>query len=649
MAKRKRRPNRKSRRPLAATAPWPVMSGLTDANTLIQQNRWREAVQLLEELDQDYPNRLDILTTLADVYHQTNDLQNYLAVSVRLRELDPDDPDVVLSLAGAYMINVLPVLAWQSFRQFLEQWPQHRRADEVKETIHQLEERVDEFLVEMNLSGEKGYEVAAMHEEVQVLFARQKYNEGRELAEKLLERQPHFVPALNNISQTYYIEGDLEQAIATARRVLEFEPDNYHALSNLTRYLCLSGQKTEAGQTAEQLKKTESERIDLWIKKAEALTYLGDDRGVLDAFEGAKQSNLLEPPLGDPLLYHLAAVAAMRLDNKKQAIRYWEQALKIAPGLHLAAANLADLQQPVSEQHAPWPFYLSNWLPGQIVEELRTRLASLPKGANEERITEMTRDFLRRHPEVENIIPTLLERGDPQARQLALTIATFAEMPVLIEALRDFALSRHGPDKLRHQAAQTASQAGAMPAGQVRMWLEGEWRDIVLMGFEIYFEPKGESPHAPKVMELMKEGIEATNDDDYERAERLLKQALADEPDAPDLMNNLAVCYVAQGRIEDAETLLHKIYQEHPDYFFGRIGMANLLVQRGEFEQAEEILQELLSEKRLHISEFAALCQAHILLYDHSDRPESAETWFKMWYDVDPESATRNRWVADLE
>ena len=104
------------------------------------------------------------------------------------------------------------------------------------------------MLNEMGLTGTEGLAIAQLHEEARSLLEAGRYQEARQVAEQVLKRRPDFVPALNNISQTYFIEGRLSQATLYARRVLEVDPNNAHALANLTRFYYLSGDQEQALQ-----------------------------------------------------------------------------------------------------------------------------------------------------------------------------------------------------------------------------------------------------------------------------------------------------------------------------------------------------------------------------------------------------------------
>jgi tetratricopeptide (TPR) repeat protein len=160
-----------------------------------------------------------------------------------------------------------------------------------------------------------------------------------------------------------------EPAIEKARRVLELEPSNFHALSNLSRFLLLTGRSAEARELADRLIAVESDSPDSWLKKAEALSYLGDDRGVLAAFEAARRRGEL-PPQNEPLMYHLAAVAELRQGNADTARRHWQRVLQVSPAFDLARANLDDLRKPVRDRHAPWPFHLDSWIHRRVFEDL---------------------------------------------------------------------------------------------------------------------------------------------------------------------------------------------------------------------------------------------------------------------------------------
>jgi tetratricopeptide (TPR) repeat protein len=233
-------------------------------------------------------------------------------------------------------------------------------------------------------------------------------------------------------------------------------------------------------------------------------------------------------------------------------------------------------------------------------------------------------------------VPILLDRGDEQGRQIALMIALTTQTSALLAALCDFALGQRGPDQMRHQAAQAADAAGLFPERQAHMWMNGQWQDVMLMGFEITDEPQG--THSAEVEPLARAALEALRNKNVSEAEQLLKQALELEPDSPSLLNNLAMAFEQQGRREEAMALTHEIHQRHPDYLFARVAIARNHLLAGDLDAAEELLKPMFLKRRLHFTEVTALFSAQVDLYIARGDSEGARGWLDMWAKADPDN-----------
>jgi len=530
------------------------LTELFEANRLVTTGRAIDALELLRSLDQVYPNRAEVLLALADVYHELRDYGQYASVMERLVRLRPDDPKLNLALAGARILNLRPVLALQSFRRFLERWPNDEQADLARKTLEEMEPAVNEMLAATGLTGDDAVELAILHEESQSLLQQGKLAQARKVVEELLRRRPDFIPALNNLSLIHRIEGNVGRAIEAAERVLSLNPENHHALANLAHYLCVSGRLAESRSVAERLRGLRSEAVDLWSKKAEAFSYLGDDEAVLEAFHAAEASGQDRSPYEAALLHHLAAVASLRLGNETQAREYWRQSLAADGGMDVARENLDDLALPVSERNAPWAFAFPQWVSQQAIRDLAHQVDSVDNRQGEVGLATAFRRYLCENPQVATLIPILLDRGDPAARDFGLRLAAMARTPEMLEALRDFALSQRGPDALRHEAARAAAKAGLFPSDTVRLWLGGEWRDSLLKGWELHEEPLVR--HSRRVEEWLRQASEAVDAGYNQRAAELFEKALAAEPDAPDLLYNKAISYGRQGRKAEAEAIV---------------------------------------------------------------------------------------------
>jgi len=360
---------------------------------------------------------------------------------------------------------------------------------------------------------------------------------------------------------------------------------------------------------------------------------LGDDEGVLAAADGAWAAHRDLPDDDAGMIEHLAAVASYRLGREADARRRWKRAVKASPGLDPPRANLADLDRPVGERNAAWPFGLGHWVTGALVERFAARVAAAGKRAGA--AEKATREFLDDHPGLAALIPVLLDRGDPAGREFAVQTALLARTPATLAALRDFALGQRGPDALRHQAAQAASEAGLIPSGPVRMWMNGEWHEILLLGFEITRETTGEL--SERAGDLVGRALDLLRAGDGVPAERLLREALEADPGSPSVLNNLAAALRVQGRDTEADELIRDIHRRFPDYFFGIIGVAMLDIEAGRFEEAAALLNPLLRQKKFHVSEFAALAGAEIQLQLARGEKGGARSWLKMLEEAVPD------------
>ena len=77
-----------------------LLSGLAEAEQLLNQGAIEESIQILEELARRHPRRLEVLGMLLDAYYQQHDMWSYQSVCQQLTELDPDNVDVWFSWPG---------------------------------------------------------------------------------------------------------------------------------------------------------------------------------------------------------------------------------------------------------------------------------------------------------------------------------------------------------------------------------------------------------------------------------------------------------------------------------------------------------------------------------------------------------------------
>ena len=610
---------------------------LSIAEALLEKSQAAKALPILEKLNKTRSNNPDVLAPLAQTYFDLHDLNGYERALRQLYKLKPRSPDVALSLAGAYFANDRPALALRAFQEYLHRWPGHPGVVDARKAVVALDKEVREQIEKTGLDEEAAEELLLQHEELRFCLENGQFQQGKRIAERILRLHPGFIPALNNLGQICAVQGEIGQAIEIAHKVLAIQSDNIHALSNLARLHFLSGQPLEAEQYATRLKASEAEAVDRWTKIAEALTFLGEDDGVLALYQQAKGAGDLKSGNVDEIFYHLIAVSACRLGQEKKARGYWKESLRINQNFDWARQNLADLDKPPKNRHGPWAYPFESWLLGATVQDL-LRLMDQHKSARKKTgFQEFISQFLEKHPQIIFLAPHLIDRGDEKACEFVFRLAAVSGHPEMMRIAKSFLTGKRGSIDLRMQCAKVLSEAEMLPSGSLRMWTGYDWSDTLLLNFEI--DPEPEENQLPKAVEkLSRQAWEALKEQDGSRAQAILEEALTLWPEDPHLMNNLALAYEIQGQSDKAHQMITEIHSRFPEYLFGIAGVARLAIDDGNLEQAHDLLDSLMQRKKMHPSEFNALCMAEIELWLAEGKPDAAQTWVEMWERIDPEN-----------
>ncbi len=603
---------------------------IRQAQQYMARKQWEHAAEILKQVVQRQPFQAEALAMLSEVYANMEDINNLWDVTEKLTQLEPGEATHWANLARASLVNNLPFSSLHYANHFLTTWPDHEYADEVRETQTVAEKVSEHILASEDTTQGASAEDLMLFEQSQMAFNRGDIKRGEQIAKEAAWRLPNAVAPLNNLALAYMLQGYLEEAADTARQVLERDSGNIHAMSNLTQSLFRMGRKDEAQTAARELRV--SPRIDdiLYAKVFEALATLGDDTAVIEVYETFEQSAGVHE-LRMPVIHHLAAVSYARQGDVKRARTLWKRAQNIDPHFAPARANLDDLKKPVEERSGAWPFALNHWLPQGWIETLGR---AADKGTRSDAVFEREiKRVLREIPYLESVLPILLERGDPAGRQMALMIAHVADLPIL----RDFALSQNGTDQQRMEAARRATELGFLPRGKpVPLTIKGKQTELLLLAYEIYEAPQP-ADIPSKAQRLLEKAHDALVEGQAETAETLAREALEIAPDNPTLLNFLASSLTLQRRHDEAMAVVKRTVDLHPDYLFGCTAMAQLCIADGRVQEARDWLEPLLQRPRFHVSEFKAVCVAHVELLIAEKAFEGAKSWLSFMEQVDPE------------
>ncbi|MEO1187109.1 MAG: tetratricopeptide repeat protein, partial [Cyanobacteria bacterium J06636_27] len=140
---------------------------LKRAEALMLKQKWSQARDCLNNLNQSYPNNADVLSHLVNVCYELKDLHGYERACEMLLIADPKNADAAYSLAGGHYANLHPILALQAFQNAVNRFPNHEKASDARKLIVELDEKVDKLLDEINLTRSDDWEVAVLHERAQ--------------------------------------------------------------------------------------------------------------------------------------------------------------------------------------------------------------------------------------------------------------------------------------------------------------------------------------------------------------------------------------------------------------------------------------------------------------------------------------------------
>ena len=620
-----------------------LREGLEEANQLLINQKPQEALAHLLKLDHKYPHNPEILESMAFAYVDLKNNYGYLNTMLQLNALVSDREFFVLGLANAYLANGFQALAYKTFRELYKRWPRSENAPNTQKIIQQLEIFVIETSSKLAFSLEPGLDFFSKHEEIQLLMNQKKFKRCKQLAKELLNLRPKFAPVHNNLSQITWLEGNLTEAIEITQSVLDFQPDNVHALSTLCCYLFMQGKEEKAFKLAKRLKESKILASDYWVKKAKALSFIGDDDGVITLMEQAKQDQKFK--LIDGTFWHWCAVAEYRKGNLSRARTYWNKCNKLAPFYSLAIENLEELKKPVFDRNCPKAFGLDVWLPEKIIEDISAIIKHPSNQKKNNGFNINLGSYLAEHPEILQFIPAAITAGDTFTRELAMQLAEIVSNPVINNWLTSYALGKEGPDALRLKAAQILTKHGIFKTGKkVKLWSKGELRPVLMFGFEIIFESLGKETLRPSARKLMEEAIEAIKEGNGKKAENFLRKAIEIQPNEPSLLNNLAVSLQLQRKISEVNALADQIEKSFPDYFFGQLIAARKAVSVKDFNKAQLILNKLMKKDELHITEFSALCACQIDFHMADRNLEGAISWLQIWEEVYPEDTSLGKY-----
>ncbi|AGA59540.1 UDP-N-acetylglucosamine-peptide N-acetylglucosaminyltransferase 110 kDa subunit [Thermobacillus xylanilyticus] len=388
---------------------------------------FRKAVEYEPDNPVNHCNMAGILSEMGN-YEESNNILKKV-----LDELDPSMTECWFYMANNYANMEMYEAAEEALVQYLEEDADGQFLEEAEEMMDLLHYELDRPLKQPVV---KARGRLHDHERARQLLEEGKFVEAVKLLKTIIEEQPEFLAARNNLALAYYYMGLFDQAADTVRDVLKMDAGNLHALCNLAIFRMHNGGREEALAIVGALRKMVPMQPELAFKLATTMGILGEHEAAYGHFR-----RLLRELSGhrDPCLLHYTAVAASNIGRLDEAARLWKEAALLDPEAGVAEYYLQHLDDLKSGRMSP-PSSYHYHLPFE--EQLRRW-----EGSGDELPERMKRD-----PLVRSSFFWALRHGDRRMKLQVIQAFSLVGDDEVKEALREFLRLPEEDDMLKRVA-----------------------------------------------------------------------------------------------------------------------------------------------------------------------------------------------------
>jgi tetratricopeptide (TPR) repeat protein len=639
MAKKKDKTRRRRRRKrLPPRRPKPAE--LARAQALWEEGKGPEAIAILENLVERHPRDLGCHTLLGSIYGDMGYLLEAIYHLEAAARLSRRDPEVLLLLGAAYGAYFLPAHTLLTLRECLRHELNEETVEQVQAMMENSTEKIGLVAEAHGISPRKMEHAAYLMESGRLANERGDLTEGVKASKEAARLVQNWAPPRNNLALSYFALGQWDEAIAAEEEVLErIDDQNVHALANLVRFLTASGKRDEARAYLTRLEQVESTDPDTYIKMAEAYAVLEQDQKVYTLLKKAQS----EGTGLNAILLHFLGAASANLGKEREALAHWREALRLDPNAFRLTDYIDFVRQGVKKSAPDYRFpYLpaQNMIPRRAFEDFVEGLGV--SGMSDERMEREARSFGEQYPYTADLLSDMLWYGDQDEQERAIGILRMLANERAVATLQAFALSQVGDDDPRVSATLALIDLGVFSEDEpVRLWLKGQWREVLLRRQLITEERELE--YSDEVIDLLGEANTAFQGGDEKEAEELYKKVIALDPMVKEAHCNLGVLYLSQGHDAKAEKSLQKAIDIDPGYIHPRCNLASTRIRQGRLEEAEELLKPIAELKTFHPQELIFYHRISADLFIAQKDYESAEQCLKMILEMEPEDEAAQR------
>lgn len=249
-------------------------------------------------------------------FKESNELLLYV-----VEKLDPTFTECYYFLANnfAYLEDIES--SYKYIHRYLEVAPQGEYANEANEMLSYISDEIEDM---DDQEDEQEKRLSLAHYKARILLEEGKFYEAVKKLKEMVEENPDFLAARNNLALAYFYIGNHLQAIEQTKTVIQKDETNIHALCNLVVFYKQMNDQVELNYLLDVLRKILPFQKEHRYKLATTFAILGEHEM---AFQHLKQI-AHHDGVYDAALLHYGAVAAFNTGRYEIAEGKWKKILK---------------------------------------------------------------------------------------------------------------------------------------------------------------------------------------------------------------------------------------------------------------------------------------------------------------------------------
>lgn len=289
----------------------------------LNREQFEKAHKYLRRAAELSPDDPLILMQYAIVEMEVENYDHALELLHSAHSLDPNETEVIFFLAEVNAHLGFLVDARKFAKKYVELDISGAYAEEAMEIID-FSEQDDWPLFEEN---DIGSEILTVQEKARRMMEQGNFENAIEVLETLVEENPDFWAAYNNLALAYFYIGEVEQSKALLYQVLENNTGNLHALCNLAVVHYYEKNEEELDYLMKLLSKIQPYMLEHRYKLGATFALVGHYE---DAYKWLRslQKRGFE---GDPGFYFWLSHSAYFSGHEHVARQSWKQLIQIAP------------------------------------------------------------------------------------------------------------------------------------------------------------------------------------------------------------------------------------------------------------------------------------------------------------------------------